>query len=266
MNKITHQTTQRLQIHGNGLFSKDEVTVSINKAPANTGIVFILNGKEIPALVDNVTNSNRNIVLTKEEESICLVEHFLATCSLLGINDIKVTTNKNELIFNDGSAEHWQKAFLKLDFCNKVIEKYELKNSIFLKSQDKEIVAIPHSGFKVSYFMDWQHPLLGKKFVSWVPCDGVEILLKARTFATKEENDYFGMSESLLTLTEEGFNKKLNHPLEPLYHKILDMIGDLRLCGINPLEINMHVIGFKSGHELNVEMAKHVRATLAVAQ
>ena len=257
MNKTTYKIIEgKIQIYGNGLFSKEEVTVSINKAKKNTGIIF---NEKILADVNNVSNSNRNTVLSNEKESICLVEHFLAACSLLGVNDLEVITDKNELVFNDGSASHWKEVFVKNNFCTAITEKYSLKEVLFVKDDKRSIVAIPHDGFKVSYFMDFSHPALQKKFASWQKSEGVEKILRARTFATKEENDYFGMSDILLTLTEAGFNKELYEPLEPVYHKILDIIGDLRLCGVNPLEINMHVIGFKSGHTLNVELAKKLK-------
>ncbi len=248
-----------IKINGKGLFSKEEVTVSISKAKVNSGIVFAVNkGKKefISARVENVSNATRNTVLTNDTESICLIEHFLAACSLLGVDDVEVITDQNELIIGDGSAVHWQDALLETGLCSDVKEKYDLNETIFIKRDKKQIAAIPHDGFKVSYYMDWEHPALGKLFVSWEPRDGKDKILRARTFGTKEENDYFEVTDRLLTLDENDFNKKLHEPLEPLYHKILDIIGDLRLSGINPLEINMHVIGFKSGHELNVEMAK----------
>ena len=258
-------SNKSIQLHGKGLFSKEEVTVSISKAKTNSDIVFIVNnGKKevIPAKIENVSNATRNTVLANGSESICLIEHFLAACSLLGVNDIEIITNQNELIIGDGSALHWKDAFLKAGICSDVKEKYNLNQTIFIKNDKKQITAIPHNGFKVSYYMDWEHLALGKLFASWELKDGKESevnklrLLRARTFATKEENDYFGVTDRLLTLDRNGFNKNLHEPLEPLYHKILDIIGDLRLAGINPLEINMHVIGFKSGHELNIELAK----------
>lgn len=251
-----------IQLHGKGLFSKDEVTVSINKAEKSQGIIFCLNNENILAKIENVSNANRNTVLTNGKETICLVEHFLAACSLLGLNDLTVTTDKNELVFGDGSAIHWYEAFGKKT--TNITKKYEINEAIFLKDNDKQIAAIPHDGFKVSYYMDYNHPAIGKLFASWKTEDGIESevnklrLLRARTFAKKEENDFFGASDRLLTFTEDGFNKKLHEPLEPAYHKILDIIGDLRLCGVNPLEINMHVIGFKSGHALNIEMAREL--------
>ena len=251
-----------LQLHGSGLFSKEEVTVSISKGKKNSGIVFVLNNERIPALVSKVSNSTRNTVLTSGNESICLVEHFLAACSFLNINDIEVETNKNELVFGDGSALHWHNAFLKSDFFSGKEERSELKKTLFIKDKNKTVAAIPYKGFKVSYFMDWNHPALGKLWASWQCDDDLKKVLFARTFGTKEENDFFYMSDKLLTLGKDSFNKKLHEPLEPVYHKILDIVGDLRLCGINPLNINMHVIGFKSGHALNVQLAKELKKTL----
>ncbi len=272
MNKSDFKIQDKaILLNGKGLFSKEEVTVSISKAKEKSGIVFVVNnGKNeaITAKVENVTNAIRNTVLSNGKESICLIEHFLAACSLLGVDDVEVSTNQNELIIGDGSAVHWQDIFTKTGLCSDVKEKYDLNETIFLKKDQKQIVAIPHNGFKASYYMDWDHPVLGKLFASWEPKDGAEgevnklRLLRARTFATKEENDYFGVSDRLLTLDKNGFNKKLYESLEPLYHKILDIIGDLRLSGVNPLEINMHVIGFKSGHELNVEMARELSVSL----
>ena len=252
----------KVQLHGKGLFSKEEVIVSINKLKKGSGITFVLSkgniNERIPARVQNVTNANRNTVLTNGKESLCLIEHFLAACSIVGASDLEISTNQNELVIGDGSAQHWHEALLKINAVSTVKEKYDLKEPVFLKSGNKEIVAIPYDGFKVSYYMDWDHKVLGKLFASWSPKDGVDKVIRARTFGTKEENDFFGVSDRILTLGENGFSKELYEPLEPLYHKILDIIGDLTLSGVNPLEVNMHVIGFKSGHALNVELAKQL--------
>lgn len=274
MNNTTYKIQEGiLQLYGKGLFSKEEVTVSISKGKEKSGIVFVLNNQRIPVILDSVSNSNRNTALTNGNETICLVEHFLAACSLFGIDDIEVVTNKNELIFGDGSALHWHEAFSKANFSSNVSEKYDLKAPIFVKDDKREIIAIPHNGFKVSYLMDWSHPALGRLWASWKPKVDGELyettchkLLRARSFATNEENSFFGVSDRLLTLDKNGFNKPLHESLEPVYHKIVDIVGDLRLCGVNPLEVNMHVIGFKSGHALNIEMAKELSMSLRSLQ
>lgn len=248
--------SKTVEIKGKGLLSKDSVSVLVNRGQDEKGIIFVVNETEIPAKLENVSNAIRNTVLSNKGETICLVEHFLAACSLLGVNNIRVKTNKNELVFEDGSALHFKEPLESLGFSTPVFQKFDLKEVIFIKSEDKEILAIPHDGFKVSYLIDYPYDAIGRNWASWEIKDGIHKLLRARTFGLLEENSFFGVENSLLTLTKKGFNKKLHEPFEPLYHKILDIIGDLTLTGFNPLEINMHVIGIKSGHTLNIELAK----------
>jgi UDP-3-O-[3-hydroxymyristoyl] N-acetylglucosamine deacetylase len=249
----------KLLVNGNGLFSKEEVNVSIQKAKPGSGITFVLGNEKINANVKNVSNATRNTVLsTSGGETICLIEHFLAACSLLNVDDIEVHTNKNELVMGDGSAIHWFEAFKKASLIKdeKIIQTHNIKETILIKKDKKEIVAIPHNGFKVSYAMDHPHPALGKMWASFEATEDPMKILRARTFGTKQENDFFGVTDKLLTLLDGEFNKELHEPIEPAYHKVLDIIGDLRLCGINPLKINMHVIGFRSGHEMNVDLCR----------
>ena len=252
-----------IQINGSGLFSKGEVSISILKGKANSGITFEVNGSEISADLKNVSNANRNTVLSNGKESICLVEHFLATCSIFSVDDIRVITNCNELVFEDGSAMHWQNLFEENNFSGKIERKYQLSKAIFLKNNDKSIAALPSTVFKVSYLLDYDNSVIGKLFATWTKRDAKEKLTKARTFAKKEENKFFSAQDKLLSFDENGFDKPLNDPLEPAYHKILDIIGDLRLIGINPLEINMHVIGIKSGHAMNIEIAREIKGVIA---
>lgn len=252
-----------IELKGKGLLSKEDVEVSIFREKKETGIVFVVNDKEIFAKLENVSNTTRNTVLSQNGESICLVEHFLAACSLLDVDNIKIRTNGNELIFEDGSALHFKEPLMRLGFSLRHPQKYDLKEAVFVKSNDKAVIAIPHESFKASYFMDYPHEAIGKKWASWEIKDGVDRLLRARTFGQEEENKFFNAENRLLTLTKSGFNKELHEPLEPLYHKILDIIGDLRLIGVNPLKINMHVIGIKSGHTLNVELAKKLKISFS---
>ena len=256
MNNSFQNNLTTIDLKGKGLFSKDEVNVSINSADNENDIVFVVNNEKISAHVKNIINTARNTVLGKNDQTICLVEHFLSCCSVLGINNIEVTTNKNELIFDDGSALHWYRA-LK-EFSQKIKLKYFLSDTLFIKKGDKIISCIPSDSFKVSYFMDYNNPLLKNLWVSWSAGDNIERLLRSRTFAKKEENEFFGVAGRILSMTEDGFDIPLYEPLEPPLHKILDIIGDLRLSGINPLEIAMHVISFKGGHDVNVELAKEI--------
>ncbi|GBF23423.1 UDP-3-O-[3-hydroxymyristoyl] N-acetylglucosamine deacetylase, partial [Candidatus Gastranaerophilus sp. (ex Termes propinquus)] len=49
---------------------------------------------------------------------------------------------------------------------------------------------------------------------------------------------------------------------EPLKHKVLDIIGDLYLAGVNPLKLNVKIIAKEAGHALHIEAAKLLEKAL----
>lgn len=65
-----------------------------------------------------------------------------------------------------------------------------------------------------------------------------------------------GNLDNVIVYNDEGWMNKLRFPDELVRHKILDVIGDLRLAG----RIKGHVIAVKSGHELNTKLAKKILA------
>jgi UDP-3-O-acyl-N-acetylglucosamine deacetylase len=66
------------------------------------------------------------------------------------------------------------------------------------------------------------------------------------------------LGENTLVLAEdECIGNELRMPLEPLRHKVLDMLGDMALVGFR---LSAHLVGVKSGHALNRRMALELRA------
>jgi hypothetical protein len=64
-----------------------------------------------------------------------------------------------------------------------------------------------------------------------------------------------GLDESsVLIIGESGYENPSRFPDEPARHKLLDLIGDLYLSGV-PID-QLNVVGTRSGHRRNIEMAK----------
>ena len=63
-----------------------------------------------------------------------------------------------------------------------------------------------------------------------------------------------------LTVTSEGYlnNLELHFPDECGRHKLLDLLGDLRLAGW----LNARITAYKPGHSINTKAAKALRAIL----
>ncbi len=62
--------------------------------------------------------------------------------------------------------------------------------------------------------------------------------------------------DNTVGMTDDGFTTTLRSQYEPNKHKILDIIGDIYLTGINPLDMKANIIVKEAGHALHIEAAK----------
>ncbi|MBI2810365.1 MAG: UDP-3-O-acyl-N-acetylglucosamine deacetylase [Candidatus Melainabacteria bacterium] len=254
---------------GRGLTSKQAIQVDLKAAPKNSGITFnVLSTKtnsyvEIGANANNVVNTLRNVVLGKDGTRLCIVEHFLAAATLWGLEDLDVTVAGPEMPLGDGSAQIWTDLFEKAGLKrNTPTSTIELKEPIVLTKGDRSLLALPDTKFSVHYMMDWNHPCIGKRWQSWEPSQDPSEITIARTFGMLKDHQMLGLENDVISLTADGFTMPLHFEDEPVRHKLLDLVGDLALCGINPLKIKAKFISIKGGHEIDVEMAKRLSAIL----
>lgn len=254
---------------GRGLTSKQAIQVDIKAAPSGSGITFhVLSTKtnsyvEIKATADNVVNTLRNVVLGKDGTRLCIVEHFLAAATLWGVEDLSVTVAGLEMPLGDGSAALWTDLFEKAGIeRNTPQSTVDLKEPIILTMGDRTLMALPDSKFSVHYMMDWNHPKIGKRWQSWDVTQNPSEITMARTFGMLKDHQMLGLENDVISLTADGFTMPLHWDDEPVRHKLLDLVGDLALCGINPLKIKAKFISIKGGHEIDVEMAKRLAAVL----
>lgn len=247
---------------GLGVTSRRDVTVSIEPKADGHGIVFALSGADgseirIPARADYVVNTLRNVVLGSSGARLCIVEHFLAAASLWGADDLLVRVDGMEMPLGDGSARLWIDLFQKAGIPRRTIEPaIELKEPVICRKGDRILMALPDHSFSVSYHMDWDHPAIGKRWQSWDAGSAVDDVALARTFGWLKEHQMLGLTDDVVSLTESGFSQELRFPDEPVRHKLLDLIGDLRLIGVNPMYLKARFVSIKAGHELDVEMAR----------
>lgn len=245
-----------------GIISRSDVNVKIS-ANDGLGIRFILpSGKIIKASTESIFSSQRNTVLGDSEESLCLVEHFLAACSLLALNNLDVEVDNYELPFADGSAMFWIDCLRASGFAkeNLLEQKRISLNEEFILVDETDVTRFikvrPSDTFSVSYILDMPQNFIGRREAKWtLGEDSIELIARARTFSNEEENKLLGLDTWVLGYTESAFTKPLYSYNEPAMHKALDLIGDLRLIGFNPLSLNADIISSKGGHALNTKLA-----------
>jgi len=264
---------------GVGLHTGQKVRMTLRPAPADTGIVFrridLATPVDIPARAELVGETRLSSCLVRDGVKVHTVEHLMSALAGLGVDNAYVDLDAQELPIMDGSASPFvlllQQAGLEQQAAPKrflrVLRRVEVRDG------DKWARLDPHDGFKLSFSIDFRHPVIERSTQS-VTIDFAETsylkeIARARTFGFMNEMEDLrdsglalgGGLENAVVLDEfrvlnaEG----LRFADEFIRHKLLDANGDLYLLG-RPLlgAFSAH----KSGHALNNRL---VRALLADA-
>lgn len=256
------QTIKRTTIlAGIGMHSGKPAQVRVIPAPENFGIFFIKEDEEIKASPENVVDTKLGTSL----RGIKVVEHFLAAAAGLGIDNLKVEVEGEELPFLDGSALPFVEALQNAGVVEQKAEKkyLEIKEKVEIKEEGKSIAASPYNGFKITFVVNY--PTVGEQsFVfEWDTESFVREIAPARTFGYVEnlkemQSQGFALGASLenaLAITREGYLNPPRFEDEVVRHKILDLIGDFALLG---QPIKAEIVAKQSGHRLNVALIRRI--------
>ncbi len=259
---------------GQGLTSRQPVRVNLYRADKGSGIYFILSpgGFEnadteerlmVKAHADSVISTTRNTALGEGKVRVCFVEHILCALALAGIEDMYIEVLGPELPMGNGSCDLWIELLKESNLLNPIPEpSIELNQPIILKDGQRSLMALPSDRFSVTYLLDMKHPKIGKMWGSWSHGEDMNLVAEARTFGPLIEHQMLGFDKDVVSYTNDDFTMPLKSPDEPVRHKLLDVIGDLMLCGVNPLAIKADFISIRGGHAIDVEMAKRLKEEL----
>ncbi|MBK1726707.1 UDP-3-O-acyl-N-acetylglucosamine deacetylase [Halorhodospira neutriphila] len=251
---------------GVGLHTGEKVYLTLRPAPPSTGIVFRRTdlGREIKASAAAVGDTRLSTCLVDGDMRIATVEHLLSALAGLGIDNCYVELSAAEVPIMDGSAAPFvfliRSAGLKEQEAPKRFVR--IREPVQVVDGDKWVAFEPFEGFKVSFTIDFDHPVFREEH-AWAEVDFsstsfIREISRARTFGFMKEIEALRASHLALggsldnaivvddyrVLNEDG----LRYRDEFVKHKILDAIGDLYLLGSSLIGA-FH--GHKSGHELN---------------
>jgi len=198
--------------------------------------------------------------------TIQTVEHILAALHTRGITDAILEIDSLEIPIMDGSSLPFMQAIelSNLYEFEEIVEPLKIQNAVWVVDGDKYLVILPSDTLKVTYHIDFKHPLLkGQSYTTEINEMILENeILPARTFgflrdvkALQEKGLALGGSlDNAIVLTDDGFlNETLRYDNECVRHKILDLIGDLSIIG---RPIIGHILASKAGHALDISMGK----------
>jgi UDP-3-O-[3-hydroxymyristoyl] N-acetylglucosamine deacetylase len=260
---------------GVGLHTGVHCNLEIRPADPDQGIVFIR--KDLPrrarirAHIDNVIDATLATTLGGDGGKVSTVEHLMAAFAGLGIDNAEVELDAPEVPIMDGSSEPFNNLLKKAGIRaqNKVKKFVIIKRPVTVIEDDRQATLLPSRDFKISYTIDFKHPLISNQFYLIQISNGnfEREICSARTFGFLKEYEMLkskgfargGSLDNAVVIDESRVINKggLRFSNEFVRHKILDSIGDLWLVGA---QVIGHFIGYKSGHTLNHKLIRKLLA------
>ena len=253
---------------GVGLHTGQKVYLTLRPAPVDAGIVFRrvdLNPLvEIKAKAENVGDTTLSTTLVSGDVRISTVEHLLSAMAGLGIDNAIVEVSADEVPIMDGSAGPFVFLIQSAGIQEQTVAKkfIRIKKPVVVQEGDKIASFLPFDGFKVTFSIDFDHPVFQgrtlKTSVDFSSTSFVKEVSRARTFGFMHEIEYLrskglakgGSIDNAIVVDEYRILNEdgLRYEDEFVKHKVLDAIGDLYLLGNSLIgEFKAH----KSGHGLN---------------
>lgn len=243
----------------------------VQPAPAGNGVVFhrtdLPDSPEVPARADSITNSQRRTTLKVGNAEIDTVEHLLACCHALGIDNVNVDLDGPEVPGVDGSARILADRLVEAGVQEQRSEKkvFTITEPIAVRDRETSLVAYPQdSGLTIQYLGEFKFPgILSQNFSCRVDAQSfINDIAPARTFCLADEVEMLrsaglgkGANPENTIVLNPNEPPVFRIPDEPVRHKVLDLIGDLSLAGA---ELNAHIVATRSGHSLNQELVKRI--------
>lgn len=259
---------QPIKTVGIGLHSGRKSTLTIKPAPIDFGIQFVRvdmpNAALIPAHALAVCDTRLASVIQSQGVKVSTVEHLLSACSGLGLDNLLIEVDAEEVPIMDGSAA----SFLFLIESAGTVEQEAprkfmvIQKTVEVRDGHKLARLEPFFGFKLDFTIDFKHPAVdktGQRFtVDFAEHAYRSEIGRARTFGFAHEVEALreiglargGSLDNAIVLDEHRIlnNEELRYDDEFVRHKILDAIGDLYLAGY---PIVGAYTAEKSGHALN---------------
>ena len=266
-----------IRASGIGLHTGCKVNMTLHPAEVNAGVVFkrtdLPQNVAFKACASSVGDTQMATSLRSQGYQISTVEHMMSALSGLGIDNVTIEVDGEELPIMDGSAAPFVFLLQSAGIVDQSAKKRFLRilKRVEVSEGDATASLAPYDGFKLGYTLEYDHPVFAAHehtaCVEFSSMSFVKEVSRARTFgflADFEKLQELNLAQggSLDNAVVVDDSKILNeHGLraydEFVKHKILDAIGDLYLLGHSVIG---HFHGHKSGHSLNNKL---VRALLA---
>lgn len=268
---------------GVGLHTGKKVRIALRPAPVDTGVVFrridLESPVDIPARAEAVGETRLSSCLVKGEARIYTVEHLMSALGGLGVDNVYVDIDAPEVPIMDGSAAPFVLLIQQAGIVEQAAPKKFLRilRRIEVTEGDKWARFDPHEGYRLSFSIDFKHPVIDGSTqsvtVDFAETSYLKEIARARTFGFMQDIENLredglalggGLDNAVVldeyrVLNAEG----LRFADEFIRHKLLDAVGDLYLLG-RPMLASFSA--HKSGHALNNRLLRKLLADASAVQ
>lgn len=270
-----HTIAVSCHVSGRGYWTGQEVCVDILPAPMGTGIKLIRSDlHSLPSCSASVihrSDAHLRTILQSGPARFEMIEHLMAALYSLEIDNSFVHINGEEFPGLDGSALPYVEALQHsgLIIQAKPRQRYVIQHPIRIESGPRWIEVTPSdnglASFEYRLGFEGQTSIKDQSFkLSMTPDRFARDVAPARTFVTQQQAESLraqGVAshvtyQDLMVFGKDGLiDNQFRLPEECARHKVLDMIGDLALAGI---DLVGNFVSYRGGHNLNGQMAQHL--------
>ena len=249
----------------------------------------------IEADVDLVIDTSRGTLLEKDGARIGTIEHTLAALIGMDLDNVLIEVDNEEAPIIDGSSKYFVEAIEKAGIVeqNEEREYFEIREKIEIydKKSGAEIVALPDDDYRLNIMISFNTQVLNNQYATLNSISNFKNeIANCRTFVFLHELEPLmnlnlikggDLDNAIVIIDKEVGQEELNR-LADLFehervevkpqgilnnlelhfdnecarHKLLDVIGDLALCGKH---IKGRIIASKPGHGPNTIFAKALK-------
>jgi len=270
---------QIVKTTGVGLHSGRRVELTLRPAAPDTGIVFHrVDLKEVvdfPVSADMVKDTRMASVMQKDGARVSTVEHLMSALAGLGVDNLHVDLDAEEVPIMDGSAATFVYLLRSAGLEEQAAPKrfMRVKKTVEVREGEgddaKWARLEPHDGFALSFLIDFRHPAIDSTAnfaeIDFATHSYTKEIARARTFGFASEVEALrsmglargGSLDNAIVMDEFRVlnSDGLRYEDEFVKHKILDAIGDLYMIG-KPLVAKY--VACKSGHAINNKLIREL--------
>ncbi len=252
----------------------------------------------IEADCDLVTDTSRGTTLEKNGASVSTIEHVMAALVGMEVDNVLIDIDGPEMPIMDGSSEPFIKAIEATGIVEQEADReyFEIPYNIHYTNDENkvEIIAMPVNDYRITVMVDYNSPILGSQHAALTSmADFKKEIAPCRTFCFLHELEFLlnnnlikggDLNNAIVVVDREVeqdelnrlakvFNKPtvevtkngilntldLRFQNEPARHKLLDMVGDLALCG---MPLKGQIMAARPGHAANVAFAKKIKQVM----